>query len=161
MRVCLSSSHRSYLQLSLIQSLFRQGLSVEELKVRAQREVLAKRKAEATARASVTPSPAPTATSKTGPSKPSSTPPGNVRKDSSPVKVSYALMKSPQSSLSHFSALVVHPQPLETVFNSPHRLSNWRPLDGLPCGQVGWNGQRLHMCFGPSRTLRENGGCVR
>lgn len=161
MRVCLSSSHRSYLQLSLIQSLFRQGLSVEELKVRAQREVLAKRKAEATARASVTPSPAPTATSKTGPSKPSSTPPGNVRKDSSPVKVSYALMKSLRSSLSHPAALVVHPQPPKTFLNSPHRLSNRRPLDGLPCGQVGWNWQRLYMCFGPSRSLRENGGCVR
>lgn len=159
MRVCLSSSHRSYLQLSLIQSLLRQGLSVEELKFRAQQEVLEKRKAEATARASVTPSPSPTPTSKTGSSKPSSTPPG--RKDSSPVKVSYALMKSPQSSLSHFSALVVHPQPPKTFLNSPHRLSNRRPLDGLPCGQVGWNGQRLHMRFGPSRTLRENGGCVR
>ena len=159
MRVCLSSSHRSYL--SLIQSLLRQGLSVEELKVRAQQEVFAKRKAEATARASVTPRLSPSPTSKTGSSKLSSTPPGNIRKDSSPVKVSYALMKSLQSSISHSSALVVHPQPPETVFNSPHRLSNWRPLDGLPCGQVGWNGQRLHMRFGPSRTLRENGGCVR
>ena len=159
MRVCLSSSHRSYL--SLIQSLLRQGLSVEELKVRAQQEIFAKRKAEATARASVTPRLSPSPTSKTGSSKLSSTPPGNIRKDSSPVKVSYALMKSLQSSISHSSALVVHPQPPKTFLNSPHRLSNRRPLDGLPCGQVGWNGQRLHMRFGPSRTLRENGGCVR
>lgn len=102
--------------------LLRQGLSVEELKVRAQEEAVAKRKAEAAARASV--SPAPTSkghqtSSQSNPSaKSSPTSPGNVRKDSSPVKVSCAPTKFRQACSPTFFT-----QPLSSILNLPKLFS--------------------------------------